>query len=128
KRTLKSVRFADEVVIVDMQSTDATLAIAQEVTDRIISVKDVGYVEPARNTALSKATGDWILLVDADEEVPETLRDYLFERMEQPDSAEAYYLPRKNIVFGTWYHYAGWWPDYQLRFFKRGTVTWPTKI
>lgn len=128
KRTLKSVRFADEVVIVDMQSTDATLAIAQEVTDRIFSVKDVGYVEPARNTALSKATGDWILLVDADEEVPETLRDYLFERMEQPDSAEAYYLPRKNIVFGTWYHYAGWWPDYQLRFFKRGTVTWPTKI
>jgi len=128
KRALKSVSFADEIVVVDMQSTDATVAIAQEVTDRIFSVKDVGYVEPARNTAIAKATGDWVLIVDADEEVPPSLQEHLLQLMTQPATAESYYVPRKNIVFGTWYHYAGWWPDYQLRFFKRGTVKWSTRI
>lgn len=128
KATLDSVEFADEIVVVDMQSTDATVAIAREVTSRIFSVKDVGYVEPARNTAINKASGDWILIVDADEEVPPSLRRHILELIQDESAAEAYFIPRKNIVFGTWYHYAGWWPDYQLRLFQKGAVRWSSKI
>jgi glycosyltransferase involved in cell wall biosynthesis len=66
-RTLQSVTFADEIVVVDMQSTDETKTLAAEVTDSIYDYDDVGYVEPARNFAISKASSEWIVIVDVDE-------------------------------------------------------------
>ncbi len=126
--TLKSVAFADEIIIVDMASTDDTVAIAEKFTKEIFFFDDVGFVEPARNFAIKKATKDWILVLDADEVIPETLSKKITALANGDATADAYLLPRKNMVFGTWFHSAGWWPDYQLRLFKRGVVIWDEKI
>lgn len=125
RKTLQSVQnFADEVVIVDMKSSDEIYAVAKEFSAKIYPYeKDLGFADPARNFALSKATSEWILVLDADEEVPFKLKAYLREVMNDSKSA-AYYLPRKNFIFGKWIQHTGWWPDYQLRFFKKGEVSW----
>jgi glycosyltransferase involved in cell wall biosynthesis len=123
---LNSVIWADEMIVIDMHSTDSTVEIASHYTKHIFQFKDVGYVEPARNFGISKATSDWILILDADEEIPESLA----RRLQKLTilQTEAWELPRKNLVFGHWLQYSGWWPDYIPRFFKRGSVDWPEFI
>lgn len=127
--TLKSIKdLADEIVVVDMQSTDDTKVLAQKYTDKVFDHPDVGYVEPARNYAIQKATQAWVLIVDADEEVPEALK-LLIKRITQGmNEADCYYLPRKNVIFKKWIAHTGWWPDYVLRLFKRGAVSWANEI
>lgn len=126
--TLASVGFADQLVIVDMNSEDDTKKIASQHTSEIYDFDDIGFVEPARNFAISKAESDWILIVDADEEIPLELAEKLQQLARGDATADAYFIARKNMVFGTWYHFAGWWPDYQLRFFRKNTVVWSDKI
>lgn len=126
-RCLKSLKFADQIVVVDMESEDDTVAIAKKYTDHIYSHKKTGYVEPARNFGLSKATGDWILIVDADEEIPKTLAAKLIQIADE-DSADFVRIPRKNIIFDDWIKHSRWWPDHIIRFFKKGAVTWSDKI
>lgn len=132
ENTLKSVKFADEIVIVDMKSDDETVDIAGKYTDKIFAHKDVGYVEPARNFAIKKATGDWILIVDADEEVPQELKKAIKGIIAASKAGEAtadcYYIPRKNLIFGKAIEKTGWWPDYVLRLFKKGYVSWSDEI
>ncbi len=124
---LKSVAFADEIIVVDMQSTDATKSIAKKYTSHVFNHKDVGYVEPARNFAIGKATKEWILILDADEEILPTLKEKLQDIIKNP-AADAYYIPRLNEVFGHQMQKTGWWPDYQLRIFKKGVVSWDDTI
>lgn len=124
---LQSLPRAAELLVVDMASTDATLTIAQRHQAKVIAVADVGYVEPARNVALSAATQDWILIVDADEELPEMMATWLPSLLEKNDHS-VYALPRSNIVFGKALKHTGWWPDYQVRLFRNGAVTWSEKI
>jgi glycosyltransferase involved in cell wall biosynthesis len=125
---LESIKWADEIVIVDDGSTDRTIEIAKKYTDTIIPHKSEGYVEPSRNFAISKATGDWILVLDADEQVPASLATKLQEIATNGTKAECVRIPRKNIIFNKWMQHTGWWPDYNIRFFKKGSVTWPNKI
>jgi (heptosyl)LPS beta-1,4-glucosyltransferase len=106
-----------------MESIDATVKIAREAGAKVFDHKRTGYVEPARNFAISKATGDWILILDADEEIGKELAKKLKELTFHP-KADYYRLPRKNINFGKWIKNARWWPDYNIRFFKKGSVTW----
>ena len=128
QKSLKSVQFADEVILVDIESTDKTTEIAKRYCTKVYSYgKDSAFVEPVRNFALEKATKDWILVLDADEEIPVSLAEQLQE-IDQKDLGDAYYLPRKNMVSGAWMKHTGWWPDYQLRFFKNGLVSWGNKI
>jgi (heptosyl)LPS beta-1,4-glucosyltransferase len=123
-RALSSVeKIADEVVVVDMKSTDRTRTIAREYEAKVYSHERTGYVEPARNFAIDKASNDWILVLDADEEVPASLAAKLVETAKKPD-ADFYRLPRKNINFGRWIKNSHWWPDYNIRFFKKGSVSW----
>lgn len=128
KDTLKSVAFADEIIVVDMHSTDKTREVAGEFTDKIFTYEDVGFVEPARNYAINKASSDWVLIIDADEVISKKLKKKILELIKGDATADAYHMPRKNIVFGHWYQHAGWWPDYQLRLFKKGAIDWPKKI
>lgn len=123
ERTLKSVTFADEILVVDMQSTDKTLEIAEQYHARILSVPDFGFVEPARNVALEALKTDWALLVDADEVIPTKLSLYIPELMTK--GAIAFAIPRKNLIFGSWVQHSGWWPDYVIRLFAVGSVIWP---
>lgn len=125
---LQSVKFADEIIVVDMNSADETVAVAKKFTSKIYQHEDVGYVEPARNFAISKASGDWILVVDADEEIPPTLATKLRQIIKQDPPTDVFLLPRKNIIFQRWINKTGWWPDYQPRFFRKGAVSWKTEL
>ncbi|OGJ37796.1 MAG: hypothetical protein A2383_01770 [Candidatus Pacebacteria bacterium RIFOXYB1_FULL_39_46] len=127
-RTLRSVSFADEIVIVDMYSSDGTLTLARKFTKKIFQHKDLGYADPARNFALSKASHEWILVVDADEVVSDELKQIVLQTLDQESAADVYWLPRKNIVFGHWITKTGWWPDYQPRLFKKGAVSWQVGV
>lgn len=125
---LKSVQFAEEVILVDIKSGDETTELAKKYTSRIYHYhEDTRFVEPVRNFAISKATKDWVLVLDADEEIPSTLAIKLQELSRSEDN-HAFYLPRKNLVSGFWMQHTGWWPDYQLRFFRKGLVTWSDTI
>lgn len=127
-RLLASIKgFADDIVVVDMNSDDATADVAEKAGARLYSHKRTGYVEPARNFAISKALGDWILILDADEVLTKTLAKRLTQIAKNP-AADYYRLPRKNNIFGTWMKYSKWWPDYNIRFFKKGKVSWSEVI
>ena len=128
KRCLNSVKWADEVIVVDMYSQDKTLQIAKKMGARVFSYKYSFICEPARNFAISKVTGDWILILDADEEVSPFLAKTLQELAEDPQNFTYFRFPRKNIIFGKWIKYSRWWPDYIIRFFKKGHLRWPEKI
>lgn len=123
-RALTSIKnFADEIVVVDMKSDDKTQDIARKSGAKVYEHQRMGYVEPARNYAIGKASKDWILVLDADEEVPPSLEKELKKIAENAD-ADYYRIPRKNIIFGKWVKHSRWWPDYNIRFFKKGSVSW----
>lgn len=127
-RALSSIKdFADEVVVVDMKSDDKTVEIAKKAGAKVYEHKRTGYVEPARNFAIGKAKGDWILILDADEEVPKSLAKKLKDLSKKP-TANYYRLARKNLVFGKWVKHSRWWPDYNIRFFQKGFVSWNEMI
>ncbi len=127
-RAIKSVNWVDEIVVCDMYSEDKTVELAKKLGAKVCFHKKTNYVEPARNFAISKATSDWILVLDADEEIPNTLAKRLkaiAAKMRQINFVE---IPRKNLIFGKWMKASMWWPDLNIRFFKKGSVTWSDKI
>ncbi len=127
KKAIESVSWADEVLVCDMYSNDQTVEIARKLGARIIFYKQMGYVEPARNFAVSKVKTDWILILDADEEIPITLKDKILEII-QDTNIDVVEIPRKNIIFNQWIKEAMWWPDYNIRLFRKGKVLWSDKI
>ncbi|MGI6278768.1 MAG: glycosyltransferase family 2 protein [Patescibacteria group bacterium] len=128
---LNSARFlADEVIFVDMESSDQTKKIASGLADKVYSHPQVGYVEPARNFGIKKCTGDWVFVLDADERITPQLANFLKEKIIQvEDEVGAMAIARKNINFGFWLKRGGWWPDYQVRFIKKKNfINWPKEI
>lgn len=127
-RCLKSVAdFADEIIVVDMHSSDKTVEYAKKYKAKIFYFEQTRYVEPARNFALSKAGGDWIFLIDADEELSKSLAEEL-KRISEENKVDFVEIPRKNIIFNKWIEHSRWWPDYLVRFFKKGKVNFSEKI
>lgn len=124
-RAIKSVLWADEVIVCDMYSADKTVEIAKNLGARVIYHKYLRYVEPARNFSIKEASNLWVLILDADEEIPEGLKEKL---LNLPDEIDYLEIPRKNLIFGKWMKASGWWPDYNIRFFKKGKVIWGDKI
>lgn len=129
RNCLESVKWADEIIVVDMYSEDKTVEIAKEYTDKIYFYERCGYADPARNFALEKATGDWILVVDADELVTLALKKKLLE-ISANDFAEVVLIPRSNYIFGHLFKYSGSSPlaDAQVRFFKKGYMTFSSAV
>lgn len=127
ERCLSSITFADEIVLVDMGSTDQTLKKAVKFPVKVYHYQKTGFVEPARNFAIAKAQGDYILIVDADEEIPVKLANSL-QQLVKEKIYDYFRLPRKNIIFGKWMKHSGWWPDYQTRFFRKNFVEWTDKL
>jgi glycosyltransferase involved in cell wall biosynthesis len=118
ERCLKSLSFADEIIVVDNGSTDRTVELAKKFTQKIYNQKnDPSKIDIQKNLGFDKATGDWILSIDADEEVSPTLAQ---ELKNETGSFDGYFIPRKNIIFGKWIEHSGWYPDFQLRLFKKG--------
>jgi len=128
-RCLNSVKaIADEIVVVDMHSEDKTTQIAKQYGAKIYFHKKTGYVEPARNFAISKATGKWILIIDADEKLTSPLAKKLRKIAGEESKYECVLIARKNIIFGKWMKNSRWWPDYLPRFFIKGKIKWPNQI
>lgn len=125
---LRSVSWASEIVVVNNSSTDRTLEIAQKYTDKIFIRPNDPMLNVNKNFGFSKATGEWILSIDADEQVtPELKNEIKNLKLEIKNSVNGYWIPRKNIIFGKWIEHTGWYPDYQLRLFRRGKGEFPQK-
>ncbi len=118
---LESVRWANEIIVVDTGSTDRTLEICHKYTPHVHSRAWEGYAA-AKNAALELATGAWILSLDADECVSDGLRREILALQRQPMAtlAAGYAIPRRNFLWGRWLRYGGLYPDYQVRLFAHG--------
>lgn len=127
-RAIKSVDFANEILVCDMHSEDKTIEVAKKLGAKIVYHDKLDYVEPARNFAISSASNEWILILDPDEEIPEALSERLIEIVSKLKGIDYVQLPRKNLIFNKWMQASMWWPDYQVRFFKKGSVTWQDTI
>jgi len=119
---IESLAWCDEIIVVDMESDDKTVEIARKYTNKIYSHKKVQAFDIAREFAVQKATGDWILLIDADELVPKGLADKL-KNIAQQDHVDIVSMPFKTYMLGEWVRHTGWWPEYHSRFFRRGCLT-----
>src|SRR5881227_2262413 len=124
---LESLTWADEIVVVDAESSDKTVQIAREFTDRVWVRPWPGFAGQ-KNFAIEQATGDWIFSVDADEEVPPELRVEIGAVLEgRGESVQAYWVPRRNIFWGRWVRHGGLYPDWQVRLFRRGRGRFGTR-
>lgn len=129
-KTLDSLRgLAQEIIVVDSGSTDRTLEIARAHGAKVFSEAWKGY-SAQKNSALAKATGDWVLSLDADEalepELAEEIRAVVGRAGD--DGVHAYFIPRKNFFFGRWIRHGGFYPDPKLRLFRRGTARFKERM
>jgi glycosyltransferase involved in cell wall biosynthesis len=115
---LESVAWAEEILVIDAESTDKTVQVAREFTDKIWVRPWPGFAEQ-KNFALDQATGEWVLSLDADERVTPELRERIGRIVRANGPGDGYSIPRKNIFWGAWVRHGGLYPDYQLRLFRR---------
>jgi glycosyltransferase involved in cell wall biosynthesis len=119
---LRSVAWADEIVVADSDSTDATAEIARRYTEHVIQVPFEGFGK-LRNDVLARLGGDWIFSLDADERCTPAAAAEILRTIARPDAADAYLVPRRNFFFGRWIRHSGWFPDYrQPQLFRRGRL------
>jgi glycosyltransferase involved in cell wall biosynthesis len=117
-RCLASVSWADEIVLIDSDSTDRTLAIAESHGARVYRHDWHGF-GPAKREAVSRAKGEWIFSIDADEEVSPALAQEIKNCIGNSGEANGFYVPRLTQFLGKWMRHGGWYPDYVLRLFKK---------
>lgn len=130
RECLESVSWADEIIMVDNQSSDKTVSIAKEFTKKIYSRPNNPMLNINKNFGFSKTTGQWILCLDPDERVTSDLKAEILEiiqAVKQEKAINGYWIPRKNIIFNQWIKHTGWYPDYQLRLFRNGKGRFPEK-
>jgi glycosyltransferase involved in cell wall biosynthesis len=116
---LASVAWADEIIVVDAGSGDKTVAIAREHTDHVMIHPWEGFAAQ-KNFGIEQATGDWVLSLDADEQVEPALRDEIAAVLAGPAAHAGYRIARRNIMWGRWIRHGRLYPDWQLRLFRRG--------
>lgn len=107
-----------------MESEDDTLEVARSYGARTISAPNAGFAEPARQQAIDAASQPWLLVLDADERAAPALRGLAARTIER-DELVGLSLPRQNYIFGRWIRHSGYWPDYQMRLFRRDAANWP---
>jgi glycosyltransferase involved in cell wall biosynthesis len=117
-RCLESVRFADEIVVVDSQSTDRTVEIAGQFNARVFTIDWAGFGR-AKQYAVDQAGGDWVLSIDADEQLSPGLAVEIQEIVRSQHAQSAYEMPRLTNFLGRWIRHCGWYPDRVVRLFRR---------
>ncbi len=119
---IRSIAWADEILVVDSNSTDNTVSIAKGLGARIVNVEFEGFGR-LRNSAIAACSHDWIFSLDADERcTPETASE-IREIIEGPAPADAYFVPRRNWFMGRWIRHSGWYPDYrQPQLFRKAAL------
>ena len=122
KDCLESVSFADEIIVVDSQSSDKTQEIARSFGAKLEITSDWPGFGPQKNRALNLATHDWVLSIDADERVTPELKQEILTAIASPNAADCYAIPRSSWYCGRFMKHSGWYPDYVDRLFKRGSA------
>ena len=122
-RCLKSVSWADEIIVLDSGSTDDTVSICKQFTPHVYETDWPGF-GPQKQRALDKATGDWVLSIDSDEQITEELKLEIQQAV-KTDAITGFEIPRLSSYCGRQIKHGGWWPDHVLRLFQRnaGHVT-----
>ncbi len=120
-RTLESVRWADEIILVDSGSKDRTLEIARSFGAKTGYHAFGGHGEQ-KNVALDLCTCDWVLLLDADEVLTPELQSEIQQLLDGEPRYGAYWIPRLNLILGRWMRHGGFYPDHKLRLFRRGAA------
>jgi glycosyltransferase involved in cell wall biosynthesis len=125
KDACESVDFADEILVVDSESTDATREIAAQCGARVINRPWPGFAAQ-KQFATDQATNDWVLSLDADERVSPELKEAIQRLGDNSESklADGYAMARRAFYQGRWIRGGGWYPDRQLRLFKRSSGGW----
>lgn len=124
ERCLSSVSWCDEIVLVDSGSTDRTIEIAQKYSPKIFTRPWPGYVAQ-KAFGLEQCTSEWVLNLDADEEVSPELRDEIQELLAHDDgSTNGWYINRVVFFLGKWWRKGTWYPEYRLRLCRRSKTTW----
>lgn len=134
---LDSARWADQIIVVDSESTDRTIEIAKEYTEKIFVLPFSGF-GPQKNFGIDQSTSHWILILDADERISQELKREIKELIGKPrtpcirtglsvvrgkwsqEEPIAYRIPRHNFYYGVWVRWGGIYPDYQIRLFRKG--------
>ncbi len=127
---LKSVSFADELIIFNMERTDsAVLNLFKKYKARVINVNTPKVVEFIRSRQVKEASGDWVLVMDYDEVIPEELQNEILAIIENKASCSAYAIPRDNFSLGYKLSHGGWNRDYVVRLIQKSQfISWPTNI
>lgn len=122
-RALKSLSFCGEILVIDSGSTDKTIEIAKSCGARVIERPWPGYVEQKR-FGLEQCSGDWVLNIDADEEVSDELRAEIISAVSSTEDIAGWELSRVVFYLGKWWRKGGWYPEYRLRLLKRSKASW----
>ena len=125
----ESVAWADEIIVVDSESTDATREIAKACGAKILINKWLGFAKQ-KQFATDSAAHDWVLSLDADERVSPELESSIAALRRRPDTevADGYRVARRTFYMGRWIRGGGWYPDYQLRLFNRRHGSWGNRL
>jgi glycosyltransferase involved in cell wall biosynthesis len=124
---LASVAFADEVIVLDSGSDDATADLSRKMGAKVSLVDNWPGFGPQKNRALALATGDWVLSIDADERVPVNLANEI-RKIVSTRTNSAFEIPRLTQFCGQWIHHCGWTPDHVLRLFQRGSASFSNDL
>lgn len=127
RATIESVRWADEIIVVDSWSTDGTADLAAQLGARVVQVKFNGFGE-LRNQAIAACSHEWIFSVDADERCTPEVAEEIRNLIEKDDASDAYWVPRRNYFMGRWIKHSGWYPNYrQPQVFRKGAMHYDLK-
>lgn len=124
-RCLSSIPFADEIIVIDNESLDDTAKVARTFTKNVYRQKNLLMLNTNKNVGFSKASSNWILNLDADEVVPQELAKEIQEIIQSNPKENGFWISRKNFSFGKWIQHGLWWPDKQLRLFRRDKGLFP---
>ena len=118
--------WVDQIVIMDLESTDDIKSLAKAVNAKYVLHKLVPIVESVRQDSLQYAQHEYVLFLDPDESIPPTLAKALSVELQK--SPAFIQIPRQNYIFDKWIKHSLWWPDYQVRLFKKSALSWPTHL